>query len=75
MLPNSTDETRPLRVLRLPAVRVQTGLATSTIYLKMSRGEFPRSIPLGPMAVGWRSDEIVRWIEEQTAKRDQPNAA
>jgi predicted DNA-binding transcriptional regulator AlpA len=36
----------------------------------MSNGEFPRSIPLGGKAIGWRSDEITAWIEAQTAKRD-----
>jgi prophage regulatory protein len=79
MLPDDTpaqpDETRPLRVLRLRAVKEQTGLGTSTIYLKMARGEFPRAIPLGEAAVGWRSDEIDAWIEAQTAKRDAKSAA
>jgi prophage regulatory protein len=73
MLPNSPtqlDETRPLSVLRLRAVKERTGLSQSGIYAKMSKGEFPRSIPLGGKAIGWRSDEITAWIEAQTAKRD-----
>ena len=73
MFPNSPtqlDETRPLSVLRLRAVKERTGLSQSGIYVKMSKGEFPRSIPLGGKAIGWRSDEITAWIEAQTAKRD-----
>lgn len=75
MLPNSRSaqldyETCPLRVLRLREVKQVTGLSQSGIYAKMSRGEFPHSIPLGAQAVGWRSDEIAAWIEAQTAKRD-----
>src|SRR5262249_19503985 len=78
MLPNSPtqlDETRLLSVLRLRAVKERTGLSQSGIYAKMSRGEFPRSIPLGGKAIGWRSDEIAAWIEAQTAKRDAKSIA
>jgi prophage regulatory protein len=72
MLPNTPPncETRPLSVLRLRAVKERTGLSQSGIYAKMSKAEFPRSIPLGGKAIGWRSDEITAWIEAQTAKRD-----
>ena len=77
MLPNIPPncETRPLSVLRLRAVKERTGLSQSGIYAKMSKGEFPRSISLGGKAIGWRSDEIVAWIEAQTAKRDAKSIA
>jgi prophage regulatory protein len=72
MLPNSSpiQVNETISVLRLRAVKERTGLSQSGIYAKMSRGEFPRSIPLGGKAIGWRSDEITAWIERQTAKRD-----
>jgi prophage regulatory protein len=75
MLPDQTQQEfdeakRPLRMLRLREVKHLTGLGTSTIYLKMSRGEFPRQIPLGEAAVGWSSREIESWLEAQCAKRD-----
>jgi len=73
--PTQLDETRPLSVLRLRAVKERTGLSQSGIYAKMSKGEFPRSISLGGKAIGWRSDEIVAWIEAQTAKRDAKSIA
>ncbi len=49
-------------VLRLPAVKARTGLSRSTIYLAMSRGEFPRAIQLGQHAVGWLAEDINQWI-------------
>ncbi len=62
---------RPVHILRLREVKERTGLGTTSIYNKMGRCEFPRPIPLGARAVGWRSDAIDLWIEQQTAKRDQ----
>jgi prophage regulatory protein len=29
------------RILRLPAIKAQTGLSRSTIYLRISEGNFP----------------------------------
>ncbi|MCG8037113.1 MAG: AlpA family transcriptional regulator [Candidatus Thiodiazotropha taylori] len=53
------------RILRLPAVEARTGLARSTIYLRMSEGSFPRSISLGERAVGWIEAEINDWLTQQ----------
>jgi prophage regulatory protein len=61
---------KQIHILRLPEVRARTGRGTTAIYDMMGRGEFPRSIPIGDRAVGWRSDEVDDWIEAQTAKRD-----
>jgi prophage regulatory protein len=53
-------------VLRLPAVKARTGLSRSSIYLKVSRNEFPKPILLGgPRAVGWIESEITEWIEQR----------
>ena len=67
--------TTPRRFLRLRAVRELVGLPTSTIYDEMSRGRFPRSIPLGPRCVAWDADEIAEWQEARRAARLQPAAA
>jgi prophage regulatory protein len=61
---------RPLRILRLSAVKAKTGQATSTIYAAMASGNFPRPIPLGERAVGWLESEIDSWIEACLRKRD-----
>ena len=42
----------------------------STLYDKVSRGEFPASIPLGDRAVGWLESEVDQWIAERVAQRD-----
>lgn len=66
------------RILRRPAVEEKTGLATSTLYLRMSEGKFPRPIPLGAVggAVGWLESDVDGWIEEQVRSvRHEPIAA
>jgi prophage regulatory protein len=65
---------RPLRVLRLKAVKDKVQRSTSAIYAMMASGEFPRSIKLGcdekNAAVGWLEHEIDEWLEQQVARRD-----
>ena len=56
---------RPPRILRLPAVRARTGLARSTIYLRIAQGRFPRPISLGERAVGWIEVEVDAWLRQQ----------
>lgn len=53
------------RILRLPEVMSRTGLSRSTIYLKVSQGNFPLPVNLGPRAVGWVEAEIQEWLEQQ----------
>ncbi|MFK5949178.1 MAG: AlpA family transcriptional regulator [Methylococcales bacterium] len=52
-------------ILRLPAVKECTGLSRSTIYLMMSKKQFPLPISLGDRAVGWLEEEIDNWIEQR----------
>jgi len=53
------------KILRLPAVKEVTGLSRSTIYLKVSRGEFPEPIYISKRAVGWAELDIENWIDEK----------
>jgi prophage regulatory protein len=53
------------RILRLNAVKELTGLSRSSIYLKISEGQFPTSIKLGDRAVGWVEAEVNEWINLQ----------
>lgn len=56
------------RHLRLRVVRQYTGLAGSTIYELMARGEFPRPVKLTGKAVGWPESKIAEWLaQRQTA--------
>jgi prophage regulatory protein len=45
-------------ILRLPAVKVITGLSRSTIYARIAEGVFPRPVGLGGRAVGWPANEV-----------------
>ena len=57
-----------MKIFRLPEVLAVTCLSRSSVYAKMDKGDFPRSIKLGPRAVGWIADEIIDWINEQIEK-------
>ncbi len=59
-----------VRIIRMPELMNKTGCARSTIYAFISRGEFPRPIPLGARAVGWKECEIDEWIERRESMRD-----
>ena len=53
------------KIIRLPAVKDQTGISRSSIYLRMSKGEFPQSISLGDRAIGWLEADIEQWLEDK----------
>jgi len=52
-------------ILRLPTVIDRTGLSRSTVYLMMSKNEFPSTISLGDRAVGWLEGDINNWLEQR----------
>ena len=62
-------------VLRLPKVKARTGLSRSTIYLRMSEGQFPRPISLGGRAVGWVESDIDEWLDRQIRVSRETSAA
>lgn len=53
------------KLLRLPEVKATTGLSKSTIYARISEGDFPKQISLGPRLVVWVESDIQNWIAEQ----------
>jgi prophage regulatory protein len=60
-------------ILRLPAVKTRTGLARSTIYLRISEGTFPKPVSLGRRAVGWLETEIQDWLQQCIAASRRPH--
>ena len=60
-------------ILRLPSVKTRTGLSRSSIYLRMSKGDFPPSISLGGRAVGWLESDIERWLDEKISSSQSVN--
>ena len=53
------------RLIRRPEVTQRTGLGKSSIYEKISDGEFPPPIKLGKRTVAWREHDIDQWIEQR----------
>ena len=64
-------------LLRLPDVIKLVGYSRPTIYLKISRGEFPRPVSLGARAVAWKRSVIRDWIDsrEETKRPEQAAAS
>ena len=69
--PMHTIET-PQRLLRLPDVIRQTGLARSTIYDAMRVKSFPAPVPLCGRNVGWVEGEVQQWIADRIAASRAP---
>lgn len=53
------------QILRLPSVIKRTGLSRSTIYNRISAGEFPKPISLGGRSIGWLESEVADWLKHQ----------
>jgi prophage regulatory protein len=59
MFSNTQEGTNMLQaILRLPAVKQQSGLSRSTLYLRISKGLWTKPISLGGRSVGWPASEI-----------------
>lgn len=56
---------KPAKLIRLPAVMERCGLGRSSIYAGVKVGTFVAPVRLSSRAVGWREDEIDRWIAER----------
>jgi len=56
------------RLLRINDVSKLTSLSKSCINLWVSTNKFPRPITLCPTVKVWRFNDIVVWIDEQSAK-------
>lgn len=51
-----------MRLLKLPEVSRLTGVPRSSVYWRISKGEFPAPIKIGERSSAWPSDEIEKWI-------------
>lgn len=63
-----------MKILRMRELVAKTGLARSTIYLKVKQGTFPRPIKLGVSAAGWLEDEVDEWIHARITERGAPQS-
>jgi prophage regulatory protein len=56
IMPDDND-----RFLRLPEVRLLTGMSRSTIYTYIKNGKFPAQIKLGSKISVWSQKAISQW--------------
>ena len=56
------------KILRMPEVMKNTGLARSTIYKMIAENNFPVQISLGVKSVGWLESDIQSWIQERISQ-------
>lgn len=54
-----------IRFLRLPEVKVITGLSKSSLYGLIRDQSFPSPVRLGPRAVAWVRSEVNQWAAER----------
>lgn len=59
------QRTNRVIILRRKQVEQRTGLSRSTIYLRVSQGNFPKAVSLGARAVGWLESEIEEWLDSR----------
>lgn len=58
-------------LMRRQQVEAVTGMARSTLYALIARGEFPAPIKLTERAVAWPSDAVAAWIESRIQAASQ----
>ncbi len=56
---------KPGKLYRLPRVMDMTGLGKSSIYAGVKSGSFCAPVRLSARAVGWREEDIYKWISER----------
>lgn len=64
---------RGTRLIRLKEVRDLTGLSRSYIYALAAQKRFPKSVALVPGGTSraWVEAEVLAWLEQRIAERDQ----
>lgn len=58
------------RFLRRPEVCKLTGLSVSSLYDMMSKGDFPKNVPISKRLVVWSEREVQSWIAARLEGRD-----
>jgi prophage regulatory protein len=52
-----------IKLLRISDVANKTTLAKSTLWIKISKGQFPKPIKISPAISVWKESEVDAWIE------------
>ena len=59
------------QIYRFPEVMKLTGLSRSSIYLAVSKDEFPKPIKIGRRAVGWHRNVIEEWMQKLMERNNE----
>lgn len=59
-----------MKLIKLKEVNEITCLTKATIYRMIAEGKFPKQVLLGERSVAWVEKEVLNWIEERIAARD-----
>ena len=59
------------QIYRFPEVMKLMGLSRSSIYLAVSKEEFPKPIKIGRRAVGWHQNVIEEWIQKLMERNNE----
>lgn len=52
-----------IKLLRIGDVANKTTLAKSTLWIKISKGQFPKPIKISPAVSVWKESDVDAWIE------------
>jgi len=52
------------QLIRRKDIEKRLKISRSSIYAMMSQGEFPKPVRLGRRAVGWKSTDIEKWLQD-----------
>ena len=63
---NATNQSLPVRLIRLPEVMHRVGLCRTSIYMRIAAGRFPAPKKIGRAAV-WSENDIINWIKNVLA--------
>ena len=69
MTASLSEASGPHRFLRLPQVRLATGLSRSMIYQLEAEQRFPRRLKISARAVGWIEGEVQEWLAGRIERR------
>ncbi len=62
------------KLIKLNAVLATTGLSRSYVYALAQQDLFPKPVKLTERSSAWVEAEVLAWIEERIALRDQEAA-
>ena len=57
----------PTQLIDLNTIIARTGMSRMTLYRRMTSGEFPRPIKLGPRMNRWTEGDLEAWIMARAA--------